>query len=539
MTQQNAAAQRAGAALDRIRAAARKSAFLRSFRLRIFLIVFILGVVPCVIMRGVVLSNYETRVINLRTSEVQTQLRILANHLLTYNYLQDSSSPVVDAELTQFASFYDGRVLVIDENLKVVKDTFDMASGKTVVSQDVVRCLQGGSRAAATRYVKEDGYLEVILPISETKSLENQDYAGGTSQEQEVWGVLLVSVSTESIAATLEVLARRANLLLLIMGVVVFSLAVLAAAFLVRPLEKLTRAFGDVQAGYTSSSVQVNDYIETENIVTAFNDVIGRMRALDESRQEFVSNVSHELKTPMTSMKVLADSLLQLGDAASPEMYREFLGDINEELDRENQMIAELLILARMDKREVSMRIAQVDIAALAEAVLKRIRPLARQKDVELVLISERAVTAEVDEAKMTQILTNLVENAVKYNCPHGRVTVTLDADNKQFWVKVEDTGIGIPEESRERVFERFYRVDSSRSREVGGTGLGLSIVKSAVLLHRGTISVSSRENEGSVFTVTIPLTHAAQGQHTGAGQKGFLHDIVKGNAQSKEMHDE
>ncbi len=532
MAQHNAAFEKAGAILDKIRAAARKSAFLRSLRLRIFLIIFVLGVVPCVIMRGSVLSNYETRVINLRTSEVQTQLRILANHLLTYNYLQDSSSQVVDAELTQFASFYDGRVLVINENLKVVKDTFDMATGKTVVSQDVVRCLQSGSREVTTRYVKEDGYLEVIMPVSETKSLENQDYSGSTSQEEAVWGVLLVSVSTESIAATLAVLARRANLLLLIMGVVVFSLAVLAAAFLVRPLEKLTRAFGEVQAGYTSSSVQVNDYIETENIVTAFNDVIGRMRALDESRQEFVSNVSHELKTPMTSMKVLADSLLQLGDAATPEMLREFLGDINGELDRENQMIAELLALTRMDQREVSMRVAQVDIAALAEAVLKRIRPLARQKDVELVLVSERAVCAEVDEAKMTQILSNLVENAVKYNRTHGMVTVTLDADNKQFWVKVEDTGIGIPEEARDRVFERFYRVDSSRSREIGGTGLGLSIVKSAVLLHRGTISVAPGEKEGSVFTVTIPLTHTPGKTDADAAGRRAARGIAKRKTQ-------
>lgn len=482
--------------------------FLRSLRLRIFLIVFVLGVMPCLAMRGVILSNYETRVVNIRTSEVQTQLRILANHLLTYEYLRNPSSSIVDAELEQFSSFYDGRVLVIDGSLRVVKDTYDMSTGKTVVSGDVVRCLQNGSRAITGRYVKNDRYLEVIVPISETKALENMDFSGNGSSSEEVSGVLLASVSTDSIAATLEVLGRRANLLMLFMSVVAFSVAVLAAAFLVRPFEKLTKAIQDVRAGYTASSVQVNDYLETENIVHAFNDVIARMRVLDESRQEFVSNVSHELKTPMTSMKVLADSLLQMGDDVPPEMYREFLQDIDGELDRENQMIEELLSLARTDRKQVSMNISQLDINALAESVLKRVRPLAQKKDVELILVSEREIRAEADEVKMVMILTNLVENAVKYNREHGKVTVTLDSDGKSFTIAVTDTGIGIPKEAQAKIFDRFFRVDPSRSREIGGTGLGLSIVRSAVLLHRGTIRVESEEGAGSTFTVSIPLNY-------------------------------
>ena len=482
--------------------------FLRSLRLRIFLIVFVLGVMPCLAMRGAILSNYETRVVNIRTSEVQTQLRILANHLLTYEYLRNPSSSIVDAELEQFSSFYDGRVLVIDGSLRVVKDTYDMSTGKTVVSGDVVRCLQNGSRAITGRYVKNDRYLEVIVPISETKALENMDFSGNGSSSEEVSGVLLASVSTDSIAATLEVLGRRANLLMLFMSVVAFSVAVLAAAFLVRPFEKLTKAIQDVQAGYTASSVQVNDYLETENIVHAFNDVIARMRVLDESRQEFVSNVSHELKTPMTSMKVLADSLLQMGEDVPPEMYREFLQDIDGELDRENQMIEELLSLARTDRKQVSMNISQLDINALAESVLKRVRPLAQKKDVELILVSEREIRAEADEVKMVMILTNLVENAVKYNREHGKVTVTLDSDGKSFTIAVTDTGIGIPREAQAKIFDRFFRVDPSRSREMGGTGLGLSIVRSAVLLHRGTIRVESEEGAGSTFTVSIPLNY-------------------------------
>lgn len=499
-----------GSAWQKLHTMYNRFPFFRSLRLRIFLLIFVLGTVPCLVMRGVILSSYETRVVNIRTSEVQTQLRILANHLLMYDYLQNPSSAVVDAELNQFSSFYDGRVLVIDGSLRVIKDTYDMSTGKTVVSGDVVRCLQNGSRAITARYVKQDRYLEVIMPISETKSLENQDYSGsGTnSSEEAVFGVLLVSVSTDSITTVLDILERKASLLVLVMAVIAFSVAILAAAFLTKPFEKLTKAFQDVQAGYTLQSIEVNDYLETEKTVRVFNELIGRMRVLDESRQEFVSNVSHELKTPMTSMKVLADSLLQMGEDVPPEMYREFLQDIDGELDRENRMIEELLNLARMDRRQVSMNITSLDINALTETVLKRVRPLAVQKDVELILISEREIRAEADEVKMVMILTNLIENAVKYNREHGKVTVTLDTDGKNFTIAVQDTGIGIPKEALPRIFDRFYRVDQSRSREIGGTGLGLSLVRGAVHLHRGTISVESEENVGTRFVVSIPLNY-------------------------------
>ncbi len=492
----------------------RRLPLLHSLRLRIFLLSFLLGSIPCLILQAVILSSYEAREISLQTSEVQTQLRVLANHLLTYDYLNHPDSSIVDAELEQFASFYDGRILVINRNLRVVKDTFDMSTGKTVVSGDVVRCLQQGNKGISATYVKEDGYLEVIVPVSETKALENQDYAGEGGQEEDgPWGVLLVSVSTDFIAAALDILKQRFQLLWMMLTVVTFAASVWGSGRLVRPIRRLIAAVGDVQAGYTSAEVRCEEYWETRELAASFNDVTAKMRTLVESRQEFVSNVSHELKTPMTSMKVLADSLLQMGEEVPPEMYREFLQDIDGELDRENRMIEDLLTLTKLDQKQGGMHISMIDIGELILTAAKRIRPLAEQKDIELVVVREREIFAEVDENKMTTILTNLMENAVKYNRERGTVTVTLDADNKQFSVSVKDTGIGIPKEAQEKVFERFYRVDSSRSREIGGTGLGLSIVRSAVLLHRGSIQVESGEGLGTEIRISIPLTYA---EHTG-----------------------
>ena len=245
---------------------------------------------------------------------------------------------------------------------------------------------------------------------------------------------------------------------------------------------------------------------------TANNELqrdVEKKEAVDEMRKEFLANVSHELKTPLTSMKVLADSLV--GQQGVPEeLYQEFMSDITAEIDRENKIITDLLSLVKMDKKGQTLNIESMNINNLLEQILKRLRPIAQQKNVEIVMESFRPVTAEIDETKFSLAISNLVENAIKYNRDNGWVHVSLNADHKFFYIKVEDSGIGIPEEDQAYIFERFYRVDKSHSREIGGTGLGLAIARNAVIVHRGSIKVYSAEGEGTTFTVRIPLIYAA-----------------------------
>ena len=292
------------------------------------------------------------------------------------------------------------------------------------------------------------------------------------------------------------------------MALCILALAIILAKILIRPFDRVSGAISEVQEVYTNETISVPDYIETEHIVDAFNSVLQRMNALDETRQDFVANVSHELKTPITSMKVLADSLIAQEDVPV-ELYREFMVDIAEEIEREDKIINDLLALVKMDKSAASVNITSVDINALTELILRRLRPIAKKTDIELTLISKREIIAEVDEVKLSLILTNLIENAIKYNREQGKVNVILDADHQFFTVQVADTGIGIPEDSIQHIYERFYRVDKSHSREIGGTGLGLAITKGAVQLLRGSIKVESIQGEGSVFTVKIPLTRS------------------------------
>ena len=471
----------------------------KSLKARIFVIIVVVGMLPSIWIQSAILNNYEDRAVSLRISEVQNQMKIIADHLLNYNYLQDTSSGIVNAELDQISNLYDGRVLIINSNLKIVKDTYGISEGKTMISEEVIRCFKGES---TSNYAKENGYIELTTPIMITNAVE-----GDSTEMEKIKGVMLTSVSTDSIAATVDILGRKAIILQILICIIILGGAAILSGILVRPFNQLTDAIKDIKEGYTEELADVPDYAETVHIVDAFNQVLSRMKLLDDSRQEFVANVSHELKTPITSVKVLADSLLAQGDVPA-ELYKEFMEDIAAEIDRENKIINDLLALVKMDKTAADLNISVVNINELTEIILKRLRPIARKRDIEVVFESIRQVTAEVDEVKMTLVITNLVENAIKYNKEQGSVKVVLDADHQFFMLQVSDTGIGIPEEAMDHIYERFYRVDKSHSREIGGTGLGLAITRSAVLMHRGSIKLTSVENEGTTFNVKIPLTY-------------------------------
>ena len=282
----------------------------------------------------------------------------------------------------------------------------------------------------------------------------------------------------------------------------------LLVKLLMNPFKELQWKLKRVEEGNLDEELSSNAYTETRQITESISKTLKKLKAVDQSREEFVSNVSHELKTPITSIRVLADSLMSMDDVPV-ELYREFMTDISDEIDRESKIIDDLLSLVRMDKTAgAELNIAQVNVNGLLELILKRLRPIAGKRNVELTFESIREVTADVDEVKLSLALNNLVENAIKYNVEGGWVRVTLDADHKFFYVKVADSGIGISEEFQEHIFERFYRVDKARSRETGGTGLGLAITKNIILMHQGAIRLTSREGEGTTFTVRIPLTY-------------------------------
>lgn len=466
--------------------------YLKSLQARIFIIFILVGMIPIFLMKHVILENYENQAVDQKSAMIQNQCQQIVRQLEESDYVRSGSTQKqLDRQLTQLADIYSGRVIVVDSNFWIIRDTFEIDEGRSIISEEVLKCFLGTD---TTNYNKENEFLELTMPIKDetTKQIE---------------GILIISVPTLDITGGKDAISHTVLLLQMVLTLVICAAAFYVARILTRPFTKITKSLEEVKDGIYEQEISIPDYTETQLLADAYNRMLNRMKLQEESRQEFVSNVSHELKTPITSMKVLADSLLAQEDVPV-ELYKEFMTDIAEEIDRENTIITDLLSLVKMDRKSSDVHIEEININQLIELILKRLRPIAAKRNIELVLESFKPITAEADKTKLTLALSNLVENGIKYNREEGWVHVSLNVDSKYFYVKVEDSGMGIPEEAQEHIFERFYRVDKSHSREIGGTGLGLAITRSAVLMHHGAIKVYSKEGEGTTFTVRIPLKY-------------------------------
>lgn len=390
---------------------------------------------------------------------------------------------------------YSARILIINSDYIIVKDNYIFDEGKTIITEDVINAFKGKSHSHINY---KSSSAVITTPIIDDTG--------------KIFGVIKVSLSGYATIQTINYM-KRISIAVMIALLLVFSgILVFVIYKLTSPAKDMKEAILSLSDGDKNARIKKQTIKEYKDIRDAVNVLLDRLESIDGSRDEFVSNVSHELKTPMTSMKVLADSLLATENAPI-EMYKDFMQDIAEEIDRENEIIGDLLNLVRTDGERAVLNIETVDVNELMEVVLKRLKPIALKNNIEIIFESMRPVTASIDRVKFIIVLTNIIENAIKYNHPEGWVKITLNADHKFFYVDVSDSGIGIPEECKDQVFERFYRVDKARSRETGGTGLGLAITKNIVLLHKGTIKFYSKENEGTTFNIRIPLNYGGKAQ--------------------------
>ena len=470
-----------------------KSSFFKSLRFRIILILVLIGILPGILVLRVVISVYEGNAIEVRTQNMRRECESLASMLIKQDFFENPQDNTIEGKLELSSNLFHGRIMISDRDFRVVYDSYGAEEGNLLLSPLAIRCFRGEEPA---RYDRKEHTLTLAVPID-------------SPLVEEAQGVILLTSQIGEVSDTIREMEQREMLMTGIIVASIFMLALFLSGVLVKPFGRLTKAIEDLTDGYLDEEISVPDYTETVLITSAFNKLLSRMKVVDEPRNEFVSNVSHELKTPMTSMKILADSLVgQSG--VSEDLYQEFLSDITKEIDRENKIISDLLSLVKLDKKTADMVITHISINSLMERILKRLRPIADLRSISLILESYREVTADVDETKLTSAIVNLVENAIKYNVDDGWVRVTVDADHQFAFITVADSGMGIPKDSIERIFERFYRVDKSHSREIGGTGLGLAISRSAIAAHKGTITVESTEGVGTTFRVRIPLTYIA-----------------------------
>ncbi len=471
--------------------------FFKSLKTRFMMLVLGVIIIPTIIISAVIINNYEAHAVSVRESEISAQALLIANQIgSSENFQKDKIDSDLASQINILSTLYDGRLMVVNDVYNIIYDSYNLDNKKTIIANEVMRSFSGETVIA---YDGANSYIEMTIPIADPDA-----------SSQKVIGVLLISVSTDSIGLNKDYIMKVAFITAIIVVVAFGFFGILASWLMVRPIDKISTAIEHVQDGYHGDDkLEVNNFTETINICEKFNDLLARMQVMNDSREEFVSNVSHELKTPLTSVKVLADSINSMPDAPL-EMYQEFMGDITNEIDRETKIINDLLSLVRMDKSSSDLNVENVNVNELVEQILKRLQPIADKQHVSLVLESFRPIMADVDEVKITLAITNLIENGIKYNKNDGEgwVHISLNADHQYFYLKVEDSGMGIPEESLDHIYERFYRVDKSHSREIGGTGLGLAITRNAILMHRGSIKVYSVLGEGTTFDVRIPLKY-------------------------------
>lgn len=270
-----------------------------------------------------------------------------------------------------------------------------------------------------------------------------------------------------------------------------------------RRLRQIMASMRIIQQGDYTHKVNLGGHDELTFLGDEFNDLTERLQTSEQKRRRFVSDASHELKTPLASIKLLTDSILQ--NDMDMDTVREFVGDIGDEADRLARTTGKLLSLTRLDVR-VEDESEIITLAPTIERVVRMLSGIAAQNQIALETDLTQDSPILILEDDLYQIIFNLVENGIKYNVPGGRLTIKLLRQEDNAVLQVRDTGMGIPEDALEHIFERFYRVDKARSRATGGSGLGLSIVRAIVLRNRGQIEVSSEVGHGTTFTVMFPV---------------------------------
>ncbi len=383
------------------------------------------------------------------------------------------------------------------------------------VPQEFLLTLERLGELDFTRFCLTDGSLAVIYdshPQGASVNFSRESYLEAWYQSGVIQGVcgfpredgqgwVFFAAENPTDGSVIRSLQRSFTLWAVILLVVMTCASILPAVMFSRQMRTILHSIQRIRSGDYSQQISIGHHDELTLLAEEFNLLTQRLREGEMQQRRFVSDASHELKTPLASIKLLADSILQ-NDLDSATI-QEFVGDISHEAERLTRLSSKLLSLQPIESSQDARQL--VDLAPAVYQVVRMLTPLAQQADVTIDQQLEQELYAWMLEDDLHQIVYNLLENAIKYNRPGGRVHICLERQGTNVRLTVQDSGVGIPPESLELLFQRFYRVDKARSRLSGGCGLGLSIVREMVERNQGTIAVQSQPGVGSTFTAVFP----------------------------------
>ena len=432
-------------------------------------------------------------------SEQKTNVTAMANMVSSFapNYMSEDGEKV-DERFGKFVKDVIGdtkmRVLVLNRDCMVIFDSQNNLNllGKAQVKPSVLTAV--GGKSGYYQFYNDDRIITM-------------DAAAPILQSGNVTGVVNIVCVTDNITAFGD--ATESNIWLItlvvsiLVGLLIFFVVNLIVGRIVGFTNKITSMSSD---GILDEKLDIRGNDEISKLAVAFNDMSEKVLNLEHKRVEFVSNASHELKTPLSSIKLMADSIIQTPDI-DIDYVREFLIDMNNEVDRLNRIVNKLLYITKMDTDSEKLE-QGMDVVSLSEilaGIEKNLLPIANRDEITLHFECDDSLYVLANKDMLWQGIYNVVDNAIKYSNEFGKVEVSAKSEKGKIIIKIKDSGMGISSEEINKIFERFYRVDKARSRATGGTGLGLSIAQAAVVFHGGTISVKSELGEGSVFTIVLP----------------------------------
>ena len=448
---------------------------------------------------NVIITLLVLMFLNVYTAETSHMLFYQSKETAMIEKCQLAASEISELEIINTATVSDTiarmgslrvtRLIVTDQAGRSIYDSLTLNStvGKYILLPEIVQALRVND---VFRWEYSNGTMRsfVATPILNYGTLSGCVYMMEYDISQ---GVLMYSLLRNILTITL-----------VLEIVVIFFSAIFAIAFSKR-MRRILASMRIIREGDYSHKVKMGGNDELTVLGDEFNDLTDRLMVSENKRRQFVSDASHELKTPLASIKLLSDSILQ--NDMDMETVREFVSDIGNEADRLNRMSQKLLSLSRIESQEDG-DCEIVNIAPTVQRVLRMLSTIAEENGISIFPQLEQDSPILILEDDLYQIIFNLVENGIKYNVPGGSLSILLSREEDNAVIKVADTGVGIPDDAIGHIFERFYRVDKARSRKSGGSGLGLSIVRNMVERNGGSIYVTSQSGQGTTFTVTFPV---------------------------------
>ena len=429
----------------------------------------------------------ENLVVRSKQTTLQSSVSVMVTAL---SGLEELSEENVASAMTLVEDTGISRILVTDAAGRILYDTreTDGAVGRYGLYTEIVQALRG----------YDAFYADFTDGAFRSRAASPVIY-----HSQTIGAVYAYEYDVEQATLLLTLQKNLLRISAAVAGFVVL-LSLLLSRILTRRFGVLLEAIRRVREGAYSYHAEIGGRDEISEIAEEFNSLSDRLQTTEEARRRFVSDASHELKTPLAGIRLLTDSILQTDDM-NAETTREFVADIGEEAQRLTRITEDLLRLTRLDSGAAAEP-APVAVAPVLRRVVRMLAVVAREQETTLSYEADESAVVLATEDDLHQILYNLMENGIKYSGHMGFVHTALTVEGGDVVIRVEDNGVGISDEDMPHIFERFYRVDKARSREVGGTGLGLSIVSDTVRRRGGTVSVAHRPaGQGTLFTVRLP----------------------------------